>query len=324
MKLFVTGGAGYVGSHVVRNLVDHGHEVIVYDNLSTGSSEALWKGVKFHMGDVRDSTLMSRIMKDSKVEAVIHLAGKLNIEESFQDPMGYYDNNTFGAYSVVKAMLGAKVRDVYFSSSASVYGDSDGKLVTEDHPKNPTNPYGRSKLMAEQIFKDAASAHGIRYCLLRYFNVTAAAADGKNGQRTNPAFHLIHLAAQAAAGKRSEMKIFGTDLPTADGTCVRDYIHVEDVADIHLLAIKKMAESQASYEFNCGTGRGYSVREVLEMMKKVSGSDFRIVEAPRKSGDVATLLADPNRLEQEWGWQPRRDSLEMICKSAFDWEMKAR
>lgn len=324
MKVFVTGGAGYVGSHVVRTLVDNGHEVLVYDNLSTGPSEALWKGVRFHLGDVRDHTLMGRIMKDAKVDAVIHLAGKLNIKESFQNPLDYYDNNLIGTYSVVKAMETAKVRMIHFASSASVYGDPKTDLVTEEGPTHPLNPYGQSKLMAEQILRDASKANGIQYCILRYFNVAGAAANGENGQRTNPAYHLVHVAAQAAAGKISEVSLFGSDYPTPDGSCVRDYIHVEDIADIHLLGLKKMSETSESFEFNCGNNRGYSAREVLEMMKKVSGRDFTVSQGERQTNDITKLVANTSKLEQTWRWQPRRDSLELLCRSAYDWEMKRK
>jgi UDP-glucose 4-epimerase len=322
-KILVTGGAGYIGSHTITKLLEAGHDVVVYDNITTGFREAVPAAATFVEGDIRDSVNLSRTFAEHKIEAVIHFAAKLNVAESIRLPLDYYDNNTGGVVSLVKVCNENRVDKIVFSSTAAVYGDNvaTGNIV-ETSPKGPINPYGHSKLFSEQILKDAEHAYGIRSVRFRYFNVAGAAADGTNGQRTADAYHLVHLASQAAIGKRASLSVFGTDYPTADGTCVRDYIHVEDLADIHVLGLSALMEGQPSDVFNCGYGQGFSVHEVITAMKKVSGQDFPVVMAERRSGDPARLVADSSKLQRILKWTPQRNDIELICRSAYEWEMK--
>ncbi|MFN8790512.1 MAG: UDP-glucose 4-epimerase GalE [Bdellovibrionales bacterium] len=323
MKYLVTGGAGYLGSHTSQALLKAGHEVLVYDNLSTGFSEALHKGVKFHMGDVRDATLLTRILKDTKIDGVFHFAGKLKVSESLVDPLSYYEHNVQGLHSVVKAMLANNVQDLVFASTAAVYGDpKTEQAFREEDPKSPVNPYGHSKLMCEQILADANRAHGLSSTSLRYFNVAGASLDGLNGQRTHPAYHLIHVAAQAACGLRSEMQIYGADYPTKDGTCIRDFIHVEDLTEVNCLAMQNLQRTPGCQQLNVGYGEGASVRQVIQIMKKVSGVDFKVKEIERRPGEPSRLVADPSKMKALFGWTPRHHNLEKICLSAFEWEKK--
>ncbi len=323
MRVLVTGGAGYIGSHTAEKLIKAGFEVCVFDNLSTGFYEAIPQGVDFVDGDVRDRVFLSKIMQERSIQAVVHFAAKLNVAESLKQPFEYYDNNTHGVLSLTRACVENKIDKVVFSSTAAVYGDSTqvGSII-EDAPKLPLNPYGHSKLFSEQILRDAELAYGLRSVRFRYFNVAGASADGKNGQRTADAYHLIHLASLAAVGKRSQLSIFGTDYPTPDGTCVRDYIHVEDLADIHVLGVQSLFAGGASDVFNCGYGHGYSVKEVITAMKKTSGVDFSVVETHRRAGDPASLVANSSKLKQKLNWKPQRDDLELICRSAYEWEKK--
>jgi len=323
MKYLVTGGAGYIGSQLARALLAEGHEVLVYDNLSTGFSEALPKGVKFHLGDVRDATLLTRILKDSKVEGVYHFAGKLKVSESLMDPLSYYEFNVQGIQSVVKAMLANQVQNLVFASTAAVYGDPQSERpFQEEDPKAPVNPYGHSKMMCEQILSDAFRAHGLSSTSLRYFNVAGASLDGLNGQRTQPAYHLIHVAAQVACGLRPEIQLFGTDYPTPDGTCLRDFIHLEDLTEVNRLAMQNLQKTPGCHQLNVGYGQGFSVRQVLEVMKKVSGTNFRVVETERRPGEPSRLVANSTQLQRCLGWTPRFNNLEQICQSAFEWEKR--
>jgi UDP-glucose 4-epimerase len=323
MKVLVTGGAGYIGSHTVGRLLASGFEVVVYDNLTTGFKVAVPEGVELVVGDIRDQALLTQVMKDHKVGAVIHFAAMLNVAESLTIPLDYYDNNTAGVLSLARACVAAGISKVVFSSTAAVYGDVEGDgLLTEDIPKAPINPYGHSKLMSEQILQDFEKAYGLKSIRLRYFNVAGAADNGLNGQRTKKAFHLIHLASQTAAGIRSEMKIFGTDYPTQDGTCIRDYIHVEDLADVHVLALKHLLSGGTSDVFNCGYGEGFSIFQVLSTVKKVSGVNFPVEEVGRRAGDPAKLVADSTKLQSKLGWVPKRNDIDLICKSSCEWEQK--
>ncbi|MFS4461119.1 UDP-glucose 4-epimerase GalE [Bdellovibrio sp. HCB2-146] len=323
MKILVTGGAGYIGSHTTNQLFCAGHEVVVFDNLSTGFRDAIRPGVKFVQGDVRDIDLLEKTITENAIQAVVHFAAKLIVSESVGMPIEYYENNTIGVISLMSACRRTGVNNVVFSSTAAVYGDVRQQgLISESQPNNPINPYGRSKLMSEAILRDCEAAYGIRTVVLRYFNVAGASADGLNGQRTKNATHLVKIASEAAVGKRRKMNIFGTDYPTADGTCVRDYIHVEDLADVHVLALDYLSKGNKGVTINCGYGHGYSVREVIDVMKKVTGVDFVVEEATRRVGDPASLVASSEKASSVLGWKPQYDSLELICKSAADWEKR--
>lgn len=323
MKVLVTGGAGYIGSHTAQALLGAGHQVMVMDNITTGFREAVPVGVELIQGDVRNGALLAEVLKKNSVDAIIHFAAKLIVPESLEKPIEYYENNTMGVLSLVQACVASNVKKVVFSSTAAVYGDvSTNALLTEKTPTAPLNPYGSSKLMSEQILRDCEAPHGLRSVCLRYFNVAGAAEGGKNGQRTANATHLIKVASQAACGKRASVGIFGTDYPTPDGTGVRDYIHVEDLADLHVLALNYLNEGGKSEIFNCGYGHGFSVREVIDTVKKVSGVDFKVEEQPRRAGDAATLVADSSKVRKAFNWTPQRDNLELICKTAYEWEKK--
>ncbi|WP_413294155.1 UDP-glucose 4-epimerase GalE [Bdellovibrio sp. HCB185ZH] len=323
MKILVTGGAGYIGSHTANRLLKNGFEVVVFDNLTTGFREAVPKGAKFIQGDVRSEEHLTQVLRDEKISAVIHFAAKLNVKESTFKPLDYYENNTAGVLAMAKAMQTVGVKHIVFSSTAALFGDKvQDRGIVEDDPKSPLNPYGNSKLMSEYILSDAASTGALTYCALRYFNVAGASDDGENGQRTADAFHLIHLGVQAAIGKRKQLQLFGNDYPTPDGTCIRDYIHVEDLADIHLLALKHLLAGGESDYFNCGYGFGYSVKEVIKMIKTVSGADFPVIESERRPGDAASLVADSAKLKSKLGWKPQRADLNLICKSAYQWEKR--
>lgn len=321
MKVLVTGGAGYIGSHTVPKLLDSGYEVVVLDNLSTGFLGAISTKVDFVEGDVRDKRLLVEVIKKHQVASVIHFAAKLVVPESIEKPLEYYENNTAGVISLAQACIETGVKKVVFSSTAAVYGDNGVKgLISEQAKTSPLNPYGMSKLMSESILKDCEKPHGLRSVSLRYFNVAGAAVNRKNGQRTKNATHLIKVASQAACGLRDYVGIFGTDFDTPDGTGVRDYIHVDDLAELHVLALKYLSEGGATEVFNCGYGRGFSVREVIEAVKAISQVDFKVLEQSRRSGDAAQLVADSTKVRRAFSWSPKFDSLELICKTAYDWE----
>ncbi len=322
-RILVTGGAGYIGSHTVTALTNSGHYVVVVDNLITGFKEAINASVDFVYGDVRDEDLLSKIISEKKIEAIIHLAALLNVKESKDFPIEYYENNTFGLLSVLKAMQKNNIDKIVFSSTAAVFGDSvQNRMIHENDQLKPINPYGESKLASEKILKTLSDLGKVKFCILRYFNVAGAALDGKNGQRTANAYHLIHLGAQAALKTRQHIEIFGVDYPTKDGTCIRDYIHVEDLAEIHVLALNSLINGATSEYYNCGYGHGYSVREILSTIQKVSGTDFKIIESPRRPGDPSSLVADSSRLKSNLNWKPKFGDIETICKTALDWENK--
>lgn len=324
MKVLVTGGAGYIGSHTVQKLLKQGHEVCVYDNLTRGFREAVpEKQVRLVMGDVRDAFLLQRVMKDFQPEAVIHFAAKLVVPESLEQPVEYYENNTYGVMNLIKACQQQKVDKIVFSSTAAVYGDANTTgLVKEEDATTPLNPYGASKLFSERILKDAEFAHGIRTVVLRYFNVAGGAVDGSNGQRTERATQLVKVAAEVVVGIRPHLELFGTDYPTPDGTCVRDYIHVEDLADLHILGLEHLQLGRAGTVLNCGYGHGFSVSEVVAAMKRVSGVDFKVVIKGRRPGDAAQTVADISKLKGTLAWKPKHDDLELICRTALEWEKK--
>ena len=329
MKILVTGGAGYIGSHTVGQLLKQGYEVIVYDNLSRGFQNSFpSERVRFVLGDVRDAFLLQRVMKDIKPAAVLHFAAKLVVPESIEQPLEYYENNVQGVVNLLKACQMAQVSKLVFSSTAAVYGDSnrDGSknfpagVVHETTPLEPLNPYGSSKMFAERVIQDAERAQDLKSVIFRYFNVAGAAADGSNGQRTDRATQLIKVVAEAAAGRREFVEIYGTDYPTKDGTCIRDYIHVEDLADLHVLGLKYLLEGGSSQVLNCGYGEGASVREVINSMKKVSGVDFKVKEVSRRQGDAAMSIANVDRLKALFQWTPRFQNLDTICEHSYNWE----
>lgn len=322
-NILITGGAGYIGSHTVGQFLKAGYQVVVYDNLSTGFSESLPRGVTFVKGDVLDTAQLGACLSEYKIEAVIHFAAKLIVPESVSQPAMYYFNNVGGMCSLLTACEQAGVKRLVFSSTAAVYGIPDtSELISEEVPALPINPYGQSKLMAEKVLKDFAQVNDLKFVILRYFNVAGASDDGLNGQRTLAATHLIKVASEVASGKRTHMRVFGLDYPTPDGTCVRDYIHVEDLAHAHVLAARYLESGGESETFNCGYGQGYSVLDVIEMLAQVSGQKVPYEKASRRAGDPPSLVANSSKLRSFLGWQPTRNDLKLICKSAFDWEKK--
>jgi UDP-glucose 4-epimerase len=318
-RILVTGGAGYIGSHVVRGLGDAGYDLVVLDDLSTGVREAVLHG-DLVVGDVGDKALVSRVLREHRVNAVMHFAARTAVPESVRDPLRYYENNVCKTRTLLQCCLAAHVERFVFSSSAAVYGTPQTPMAAEDAPTLPVNPYGTSKLMGEWMLRDAAAASGMGYAALRYFNVAGCDPGGRLGQSTADPTLLIKVACEAATGKRDCVHIFGTDYPTPDGTGVRDYIHVEDVASAHLGVLEYLAAGNPSVTLNCGYGHGYSVREVLDAVRRVSGVDFPVREAGRRPGDPPTLIAAADRITQVLGWVPRYDDLDFIVDTALAWE----
>ena len=322
--VLVTGACGYIGSHVARMLSEQGYKVVVIDNLSTGFKDALIHGETLYQGDVGDAALQERVFTENKIAAILHFAAAIRVEESVADPVKYYSNNTVNTLRLLNAAVKYKVPRVIFSSTAATYGQPRQVPVDETAATLPESPYGWSKLMSEQMLRDIATAHGIKNVILRYFNVAGADPLGRLGQRTPEASHLIKVACEVAVDKRQQMQVYGTDYGTPDGTCVRDYIHVEDLANAHLLALEHLLSGGDSTLLNCGYGHGSSVREVIAAVKKVSGKDFKVVDAPRRAGDVASIVANADKIRQTLHWKPRFDDLETIVKHAFEWEKKLR
>ncbi|MGE0232125.1 MAG: UDP-glucose 4-epimerase GalE [Flavobacteriaceae bacterium] len=320
MAILVTGGAGYIGSHMVLALADAGQKVVVVDNLSTGVKENVDDRAELITADAGDQPLMEALMRRRGIEAVIHFAGSIVVPDSIADPLGYYRNNTVTSRALIEAAVRSGVKHFIFSSTAAVYGMPDVNPVVETAPTRPISPYGTSKLMTEMMLADAAFAHELTYVALRYFNVAGADPEGRTGQSTPQATHLIKVACQAALGQRPALSLFGTDYDTPDGTCVRDYIHVSDLADAHLLALAHLTGGGASGIFNCGYGHGYSVREVIGAVKRVSGVDFPVHEEARRPGDPASLVAGAGRIRETLGWKPQHDNLDEIVRHAFSWE----
>ncbi len=325
MKILVTGGAGYIGSHVVKQLGEQtNHEITVLDNLVTGFRESVLYG-DFIEADLSDFKHIEEIIKEGNYDAVIHFAASLVVPESVEKPLKYYLNNTANTANLIKQCVTYGVNKFIFSSTAAVYGEPAPDLipVTEESPVSPINPYGSSKLMSETVLKDTAFAYDkFNYIALRYFNVAGASVDGKIGQSTENATLLIKVAAETALGKRDKMFIFGDDYPTEDGTCIRDYIHVEDLASAHIRALEHLEEGKEGGVFNCGYGHGFSVKEVLETMKKVSGVDFPVEIKERRAGDPAILISNNRKIREVMHWTPKYDDLELICKTGLEWEKK--
>jgi UDP-glucose 4-epimerase len=321
MAVLVTGGAGYIGSHMVWALVDAGEEVVVLDRLSTGFRWAVAPEAKFYEGDVADQALFEKIVMENEIDAIIHFAGSIIVPESVSDPLGYYENNTVKSRALMAAAVKAGIRHFVFSSTAAVYGTpKSADPVTESAELKPESPYGMSKLMTEIMLRDTSIAHDFTYTALRYFNVAGADPKGRTGQSTKGATHLIKVAGEAALGKRPYIEVFGTDYPTHDGTCVRDYIHVTDLANAHLKALERMRAGGGSLVANCGYGRGFSVLEVLDTVKRVHGKPFEIRYGGRRPGDAVSIVANPALAKSELRWDPRHDDLEFIVRTALDWE----
>ncbi len=322
MTVLVTGGAGYIGSHMVLELRAAGENVVVLDNLSTGVRSVVPGDVPLIVGDIGDDARVSALLREHKIEAIIHFAGSIVVPESVADPLGYYHNNTVKSRSLMAAAVATGVPHFIFSSTAAVYGMGNGEPVKETSELKPISPYGTSKLMTEMMLADTAFAHKFRYVALRYFNVAGSDPEGRTGQSTPRATHLIKVACQTALGQHAELKVFGTDYPTPDGTCVRDYIHVSDLARAHMSALAHLRNGGGSDVFNCGYGTGYSVREVIEAVKKASGVDFKVNFVPRRPGDPAALVADASRIRETLGWTPELDDLDTIVRHAFAWETR--
>ena len=331
MRVLVTGGAGYIGSHAVKALLGAGHEPVVYDDLSTGHRAAvdavgtasglaaLSRPVPLVVGDVRDRELLERTIAEHKIEAVMHFAAKSLVGESMSDPAKYYVNNVGGGLALLEACRAAGVRHFIFSSTAAVYGEPEETPISEEHRLSPTSVYGRTKLAFERMLEDYASAYPFAYIALRYFNAAGADPGGAIGEDHDPETHLIPIVLQAALGKREAVTVFGTDYPTADGTCVRDYIHVTDLADAHVLALQHLASGGGSGVFNLGSGHGYTVRQVIETAERVVGRKVPVREGARRPGDPAVLVAGSARAREILGWKPAFDSLEKIIETAWVW-----
>lgn len=319
MNVLVCGGAGYIGSNMTAMLADNGYEPVVLDNLSKGYRQAV-KNAKLVIGDIGDYDFVVRTLKDNKIEAVMHFAAFIEVGESCQKPLMYYENNFSKTRTLLAAMEAAGVDKFVFSSTAAVYGTPDRVPIDEELPKNPINPYGQSKWDVERMCHFQTQTGKLRYAALRYFNACGTGKDGKIGESHRPESHLIPLIIQAAMGQREDIKIYGTDYPTKDGTCIRDYIHIEDLCSAHLLALEKL-KSQTELAFNLGNGKGYSVREVIETVKQVSGKDFKVSEVARRAGDPAVLTADASKAKEQLGWKTKYPQLESIIESAWKWHI---
>ena len=322
MTVLVTGGAGYIGSHMVYALVDRGERTIVLDDLSTGVRGLVAPGAVFAEGDVGNQELVRRLIAEHAIDAVVHFAGSIVVGDSVTDPLGYYANNTVASRALIDACVTAKVRHFVFSSTAAVYGEGNDAPLSEDAPLKPINPYGRSKLATEWILEDTARAHGLGYVALRYFNVAGADPAMRTGQSGARATHLIKLACQAALGRVPALEIYGTDYPTRDGTCVRDYIHVSDLVDAHLLALDALRAGAKSGAYNTGYGRGFTVREVIAAVERVAGHKLPVREIGRRAGDPSTLIANSTRLKRTLKWTPHYDDLDTIVAHAYEWERR--
>jgi UDP-glucose 4-epimerase len=322
MTILVTGGGGYIGSHMVHALVDAGERVVVLDNLSTGFDWAVAEAAPLVVGETGDQPLVAALIAEHKVDAVIHFAASIVVPDSVRDPLGYYRNNTVNSRALIETAIKGGVRAFIFSSTAAVYGNPERVPVREDDPTVPMSPYGSSKLMTEIMLRDAGIAHGLRHVILRYFNVAGADPLGRTGQSTKGATHLIKVAVETALGMRPKMDVFGTDYPTPDGTCIRDYIHVSDLVRAHSDALAYLRGGGASVTLNCGYGRGFSVLEVIDTVKRVSGVDFKVELGPRRLGDPAQIVAASDRARATLKWQPHFDDLDTIVTHALAWEKK--
>ncbi len=321
MRILITGGAGYIGSHVVAALGEKGADILVYDNLSTGHKDSLLYG-KLVVGDLNDKLLLEKTIKAFKPDAVLHFAASIQVGESVREPLKYYRNNSGNAVNLLEAMTEHGVRNFIFSSTAAVYGNPVNVPITEDEAVSPINPYGHSKAFIETVLRDVSLAEDFSYVSLRYFNAAGAEPRARIGERHNPETHLIPLILKTAKGERQSIGINGTDYATPDGTCIRDYVHIMDLADAHILALNHLMDNGASDIFNCGYGHGYSVREVIQAARAVTGKDFTVVESARRAGDPPALVADNSKIKKLLNWRPRYDDLTAIIKAAWEWEKK--
>jgi UDP-glucose 4-epimerase len=320
MKVLVVGGAGYIGSHMVKKLALAGHDVITLDNLSYGYRDAVKYG-EFIEGDLGDRNTLKHVFSENSIDAVMHFAGFIQVGESVQKPSMYYHNNVVNTITLLDAMLEHDVNNFIFSSTAAIFGEPDYTPIDEKHRKAPINPYGHTKLMIEQVLEDYDNAYGLHSTCLRYFNAAGADPDGELGERHIPETHLIPLILQAASGRREDIKVFGDDYATDDGTCVRDYIHINDLCDAHSLALEHMIAARQSARFNLGNGKGFSVKQVIDVAKQVSGTDFKVTTEPRRTGDPAVLVADSTLARKTLNWQPVYADLESIVETAWQWEV---
>ncbi|OUR98885.1 UDP-glucose 4-epimerase GalE [Halobacteriovorax marinus] len=319
-KILVTGGAGYIGSHIVNLLGSSDHDIIIYDNLSTGREKSVLAG-ELVIGDLEDHAKLDALMKEHNFSACFHFAGSIIVPESVTDPLKYYNNNTQNTLDLINLCVKNKINKFIFSSTAAVYGMAPGGVCSEEMQVQPINPYGRTKLMTEWMLEDVAHAHDdFNFVILRYFNVAGANIEGKVGQCSPLSTHLIKIACETALGKRDKMFVFGDDYETKDGTCIRDYIHVDDLAQAHIDALTYLLKGGESTLCNCGYGHGFTVKEVLEVVKKVSGVDFKIEMGPRRAGDAPVLMSKAEKIGKVLGWTPKHDDLELIVRTAFEWE----
>lgn len=321
MRILVTGGAGYIGSHMVKTLLRAGHEVVAYDDLSSGYRDAVL-GAELVEGDVRDVERVTATLRARRIEAVMHFAARIEVGESARRPDLYYHVNVHGSRCLLDALRAAGVERLVYSSSAAVYGEPETVPIAEDHPLRPTNPYGTSKCMVERMLADEDAAFGLRSVSLRYFNAAGADPEGELGERHDPETHLVPLACQAASGRREAITVYGRDYPTPDGTCLRDYIHVQDLCAAHLAALEYLADGGTTDAFNLGYGHGTSVQEIIDTVRAVSGRALTVEDGPRRPGDPARLIADPARARRVLGWTPNRDDLETIVADAWRWEIE--
>ncbi|MCX7321015.1 MAG: UDP-glucose 4-epimerase GalE [Hyphomicrobiales bacterium] len=322
MTVLVTGGAGYIGCHMVHALVEAGESVVVIDNLSTGFSTYLPEGVPLFIGDVADENLVEGVIAAHGVDSIIHFAGSVVVPESMRDPLSYYRNNTGTSRNLLNAAMKCGVKRFIFSSTAAVYGNPDTTPVAEDAPTRPLSPYGSSKLMTEIMLHDIAPAYGMEFVVLRYFNVAGADPQGRTGLATMGATHLLKIAVEAATGQRNKIDVYGTDYPTPDGSCIRDFIHVSDLVQAHRAALGYLRDGGTSTTLNCGYGRGYSVLETIEAVRRASGRNFAVQYAPRREGDIMTMIADTSRIRATLNWTPQYDDLQTIARHALAWEEK--
>ncbi len=321
MAILVCGGAGYIGSHAVAELIKRGEEVVVVDNLQKGHIDAIWEGAKICLGDLRDKEFLQRVFRENKIEGVIHFAADSLVGESMEIPLKYYENNVYGTMCLLEAMRENNVDKIVFSSTAATYGEPESVPIRETDRTEPTNAYGETKLAVEKMLKWADTAYGIKHVVLRYFNVAGAHESGMIGEAHDPETHLIPIILQVALNKREKIFIYGDDYDTEDGTCIRDYIHVMDLVDAHILALKKLNRDKASATYNLGNGEGFSVKEVIETARRVTQHEIKAELAPRRAGDPARLIASSEKAITELGWKPKFNTLEDIIASAWKWHV---
>lgn len=322
MKILVTGGAGYIGSHAVVGLIDKGYEVVVIDNLQTGYKEAIHEKAIFYKGDIRESNFVASVLNKEDIQGVLHFAANSLVGESMEKPLEYYDNNVYGTQKLIEQLVAHKVNTIVFSSTAATYGEPIEVPITEEHPTNPINPYGETKRAMEKLIHWTAEASDLKYISLRYFNVAGAHSSAEIGESHEPETHLIPIILQVPLNQRPYLSIFGDDYETKDGTCIRDYIHIEDLVDAHILALEKLISGGPSGIYNLGTGTGYSILEMLEAARVVTGHEIPVIIADRRVGDPAVLVASSEKAQKELGWTPKHTAVEEIIRSAWQFYQK--